>query len=105
MKVLNLSHYLLCAKCCLCFLYDSVSSADFATNAEVGYGIDARYQCYKAAGLRFRAICVQCQSSYIYCLMLLLHIATHLPRCVRRDGRPWADMDKGNPLFLVLSVL
>lgn len=82
-----------------------VSSADFATNAEVGFGIDARYQCYKAAGLRFRAICVQCQSSYTCCLMLLLHIATHLPRCVRRDGRPWADMDKGNPLCLVLSVL
>lgn len=81
-----------------------VSSGDFATNAEVGYGLYARYQCYKAAGLRFRAICVQCQSSYIYCLMLLLHVATHLPWCVGRDECPWADMDKGNPLCLGISV-
>ena len=64
-----------------------ISSANFATSAEVGYGMYARYQCYKAAGLRLRAIRVQCQSSYIYCLMMLLQIATHLPMCVRRDGR------------------
>lgn len=80
MIVLNASHYLLCARYYVyVFSNPPVSSAYFATNAEVGYGISARYQCYKAVQLIFRAMCVQWHYPYIYGVILPLNIAIHLP--------------------------